>query len=128
MSRRIIAHAEGAPEAIGPYSAGVVWGALLLCAGQTPLVAATGELAGDEVAEQTRQCLRNLQAVCDAAGTRLDHALRLTIYVTDLGRFDEINEAYAEFFGPEPPARATVQVSALPKGAQVEIDALVAVP
>ncbi|HYC80503.1 MAG TPA: Rid family hydrolase, partial [Solirubrobacterales bacterium] len=84
------------------------------------------ELVGGSVADEARQCLRNLAAVCEAAGTNLSRALRLTVYTTELGEFAAINEAYLEFFAADPPARAAVGVSALPKGVRVEIDAIVA--
>ena len=119
-------NAEGAPEAIGPYSHAVRAGGLLFCSGQVPLDPDSGELVGDSPAEQATRCLQNLKAVCEGAGTSLDNAVRLTIYTTDLGAFPEINEAYGAFFGDAPPARAAVGVSALPKGALVEIDAVVA--
>jgi 2-iminobutanoate/2-iminopropanoate deaminase len=124
--RHLIATDE-APAAIGPYSQGVRQGTLLFCSGQIPLDPATGEFVSESLAEQTTQCLRNLQAVCHAGGTTLDRALRLTIYTTQLEGFAEINDAYAAFFPDEPPARAAVGVAALPKGARVEIDAIVAV-
>jgi 2-iminobutanoate/2-iminopropanoate deaminase len=119
--------AAGAPAAIGPYSHAVRFGDLLFCSGQIPLHPDTGELVSGGVAEQARRCLENLAAVCAQAGARLDDALRLTIYMTDLGRFGELNELYATFFDSAgAPARVTVGVAALPKGAQVEIDAIVA--
>ena len=117
--------AEGAPAAIGPYSHGVASGGLLFCSGQVPLDPESGEIVGESAAEQATQCLRNLEAVCEAAETSLTRAVRLTIYTTQLDRFAEINDAYAEFFPSEPPARAAVGVAALPKGALVEIDAIV---
>jgi 2-iminobutanoate/2-iminopropanoate deaminase len=124
---RTAVSAPGAPPAIGPYSHAVRCGELLFCSGQIPLDPATGELAGDTAPAQARRCLENLRAVCEAAGTRLERALRLTIYMTDLAQFDAVNEAYAAFVGGDsPPARVTVGVAALPKGAQVEIDAIVA--
>jgi 2-iminobutanoate/2-iminopropanoate deaminase len=118
--------AEGAPEAIGPYSHAVTAPGLLFCSGQVPLDPESGELVGGGVAEQTERCLLNLAAVCESAGTSLDRALRLTIYTTELDRFAEINDAYGAFFADEHPARAAVGVAALPKGALVEIDAIVA--
>jgi 2-iminobutanoate/2-iminopropanoate deaminase len=118
--------AQGAPEAIGPYSHAVRAGRLLFCSGQIPLDPTTGELAGASAAEQAGRCLRNLQAVCEAAGTSLAKAVRLTIYMTDLGSFAELNEVYGSFFAEDPPARVTVEVAGLPRGAQVEIDAVVA--
>jgi len=119
--------APGAPAAIGPYSHAVRVGELLFCSGQIPLDPATGELVGATPAEQARRCLENLRAVCEAAGASLALAVRLTVYMTDLAAFAEVNDVYASFFpGDDPPARVTVGVAQLPKGAQVEIDAVVA--
>jgi 2-iminobutanoate/2-iminopropanoate deaminase len=133
--------APGAPPVIGPYSHAVRFGSLLFCSGQIPLACpppvtgdpregdpSSGELVGTTAAEQARQCLENLTAVCEAAGASLEHALRLTVYMTDLSMFAEVNDVYASFFGSNPPARVAVGVAALPKGAQVEIDAIVAMP
>ena len=122
--RRVVT-SDAAPAAIGPYGHAVVADGLLFCSGQIPLDPKTGELVGDSAAEQAAQCLRNLEAVCEAAGTILARAVRVTIYTTELERFAEINDAYADFFEAEPPARAAVGVAALPKGALVEIDAIV---
>ena len=118
--------APNAPEAIGPYVHAVRAGDLLFCSGQIPLDPSTGELVGETPAEQADRCLRNLQAVCEAAGALLERAVRLTVYMTDLAAFAEVNEVYATFFGNDPPARAAIGVAQLPKGAQVEIDAVVA--
>ena len=118
--------APGAPPAIGPYSHAVRVDGLLFCSGQIPLDPASGELVGETPGEQARRCLENLSEVCAAAGTTLQSAVRLTIYTTELGAFAEINDAYAEFFPQSPPARAAVGVAELPKGALVEIDAVVA--
>jgi 2-iminobutanoate/2-iminopropanoate deaminase len=125
---REIVTALGAPSAIGPYSHAVRTGGLLFCSGQVALDPDTGELTGDTVGEQARRCLENLSAVCSAAGTSLADAVRMTIYLTDMGSFTEVNEVYGEFFPAEPPARVTVAVAGLPKGGQVEIDAVVALP
>jgi 2-iminobutanoate/2-iminopropanoate deaminase len=124
---RQVVHAADAPAAIGPYSHGVVAGGLLYCSGQTPLDPTTGELVGETAADQARRCLENLAIVCAAAGTSLASAVRMTIYMTDLTGFAEVNAVYGEFFTDEPPARVTIGVAALPKGASVEIDAIVAV-
>jgi 2-iminobutanoate/2-iminopropanoate deaminase len=124
--QREIVTAAGAPPAIGPYSHAVSTGELLFCSGQIPLDPQSGELVGDTAAAQARRCLENLQAVCDAAGTALDRAVRLTIYMTDLSAFAEVNDVYGSFFVDEPPARVTVGVAQLPRGAYVEIDATVA--
>ncbi len=118
--------APGAPPAIGPYSHAVAAAGLLFCSGQIPLDHDGGELVGATPAEQARRCLENLRAVCAAAGTTLERAVRMTIYTTRLDDFAAINDAYAAFFPDDPPARAAVGVAALPKGALVEIDAVVA--
>jgi 2-iminobutanoate/2-iminopropanoate deaminase len=123
---RQIVQAAGAPPAIGPYSHAVRADGLLFCSGQIPLDPQTGELVGAGAAEQARRCLENLRAVCEAAGTTLERALRMTVYMTDLAAFAEVNEVYGSFFGEDPPARVTVGVAQLPKGAYVEIDAIVA--
>jgi 2-iminobutanoate/2-iminopropanoate deaminase len=120
--------ALGAPAAIGPYSHAVRTGDLLFCSGQIPLDPDSGELAGATAAEQAQRCLENLEAVCAAAGATLADAVRLTVYMTDLGAFAEVNEVYGAFFTAEPPARVAIGVAALPKGAQVEIDAILALP
>ena len=119
-------HAAGAPAAIGPYSHAVRAAGLLFCSGQIPLDPDSGELVGDTPAEQARRCLENLAAVCEAAGTTLADAVRLTVYMTDLAAFAEVNEVYGTYFGADPPARVAIGVVALPRGAQVEIDAIVA--
>jgi 2-iminobutanoate/2-iminopropanoate deaminase len=119
--------ASDAPAAVGPYSHAVRSGGFLFLSGQTPLDPATGKLVdGDDIGEHTRQCLRNLQAVCAEAGASLGDAVRCGIYVTDITTFGEVNAAYAEFFPENPPARSTIGVASLPVGAQVEIDAIVA--
>jgi 2-iminobutanoate/2-iminopropanoate deaminase len=119
-------HAPAAPAAIGPYSHALRAGELLFCSGQIPLDPATGELVGSSPGEQARRCLENLAAVCQAAGASLQRAVRVTVYMTDLAAFGEVNEVYGEFFDAEPPARVAVGVAALPRGAYVEIDAVVA--
>jgi len=125
-SQRETVNAPSAPAAIGPYSHAVRAAGLLFCSGQIPLDPATGELVGETPAEQARRCLENLSEVCAAAGTTLERAVRLTVYMTDLGAFGAVNEVYGSFFAEQPPARAAVGVAQLPKGAYVEIDAIVA--
>jgi 2-iminobutanoate/2-iminopropanoate deaminase len=125
-AEREIVTAAGAPPAIGPYSHAVKSAGLLYCSGQIPLQPDSGELVGENAAEQARRCLQNLQEVCAAAGTALERAVRVTIYMTDLGEFASVNEVYGSFFASEPPARVTVGVAQLPRGAYVEIDATVA--
>lgn len=103
---------------------------MLFCSGQVPLDPASGELIDGGVGEQTTRCLENLAAVCQAAGAKLEDAVRLTVYAADLaGDWQDINDAYGAWFtGDEPPARVAIGVAALPKGARVEIDAIVALP
>ena len=115
-----------APAAIGPYSQAVRHAGVLWCSGQLGLVPASGAFVSAESAKQAEQALRNLDAICREAGTSLGKALRLTIYLVDLGEFQAVNAVYQGFFAPPYPARATVQVAALPKGGRVEIDAVVA--
>ncbi len=127
-------NADGAPAAVGPYSHAVAAGGLLFCSGQIALDPASGELIDGGVDRQATACLQNLAAVCEAAGARLEDAVRITVYATDLaGDWATINDVYASFFATSGadaglPARAAVGVAALPKGAQVEIDAVVALP
>ena len=111
---------------MGPYSHAIASGPLLFCSGQVPLDPATGKLVEAGLGEQTRRCLENLSVVCAAAGTALTSAVRCGIYVTDIATFAEVNEAYAAFFPDAPPARTLIGVAALPLGAEVEIDAMVA--
>ncbi len=126
ISNREIVSTDKAPAAIGPYSQAVVSAGLVFISGQIPLVPETMALVSDDIGEQTRQVFANLQAVASAAGASLDNAVKLTIYLTDLAKFATVNDIMAEIL-PEPfPARATIEVNALPKGAQVEIDAVVA--
>jgi 2-iminobutanoate/2-iminopropanoate deaminase len=128
--RRII-QTDQAPAAVGPYSqALVVEAPLLFCSGQIPLDPASGELIDGGPGEQTTRCLQNLDAVCREAGTSLARAVRVGVFCTDLGSdWAEVNAAYESFFsGGDPPARAAVGVAALPKGARVEIEAVVACP
>jgi 2-iminobutanoate/2-iminopropanoate deaminase len=116
---------DQAPAPIGPYSQAVEADGVLYCSGQVPLDPATGELVDDGIAEQARRCLENLDAVCRAAGARLEDAARIGIYVTDMALFAELNEVYASFFSEPFPVRTTVGVASLPKGALVEMDATV---
>jgi 2-iminobutanoate/2-iminopropanoate deaminase len=125
-STRVAIRTDDAPGAIGPYSQAIKHGGLLYCSGQIPLEPGASSLREGSLGEQTAQCLENLSALCRAAGTELARAVRLTIYTTKLEGFAEINEAYGAFFDDEPPARVTIGVAALPMGAQVEIDAVVA--
>lgn len=119
---------ERAPAPVGPYSQAVVHDGLLYASGQIPLDPATGELVCGEIEAETEQVFANLRAVLEAGGSSLERVVRATVYVTDLALFARINAVYAKHVVGEPkPARATVQVAALPLGARVEIDAIAAV-
>ena len=124
MNRAIIS-TERAPKAIGPYSQAVRVANLVFCSGQIPLDPQSGAFVGEgDVRAQTKRVMENLQAVLEAAGSSLERVARTTIFLADLGDFAVVNEVYGSFFPAEPPARATVQVAALPRGARVEIDAI----
>lgn len=124
--RRTPIDAPDAPTAVGPYSHAVSAAGLLFCSGQIPLDPVSGDIVEGVAGVQARRCLENLEAVCAAAGTRLADAVRCTVYLTDMSDFAEVNEVYAEFFDDAPPARVAIGVSSLPKGVNVEIDAIVA--
>ena len=126
--RREPVTALGAPAAIGPYAQAVRAGGLLFCSGQIALDPQSGELVGGGPGEQARRCLESLAAVCAAAGATLADAVRLTVYLTDIEHFGAVNDVYASFFEGDAPARVTVGVLALPRAADVEIDAIVALP
>ena len=116
---------DAAPAPVGPYSQAIEIDGWVYCSGQIPLDAATGEIVGADESAQARQVLANLRAVLEAAGLGFADVVRTTIYLTDLAAFGDVNAVYAEAFATEPqPARATVQVAALPLGAKVEIDAV----
>jgi reactive intermediate/imine deaminase len=115
---------DDAAAAVGAYSQAATNGDLLITAGQLPLTA-EGDLLDDEpVDEQTRQCLRNVEAILDSEGLSLSDVLKTTVFLDDVDDFDAFNEAYGEFFDEEPPARSAVEVGAVPKGAAVEIEAI----
>lgn len=123
---RDILHSEAAPGAIGPYSQGVKIGDMLYLSGQIPLDPGTQALVEGDVAAQTRRVFDNLAAVAEAGGARLMDAVKLTIYLTDMADFAVVNEVMAEYFSEPYPARAAVGVAALPKGARLEADAILA--
>lgn len=113
-----------APAAIGPYSQAVRAGDYLFFSGQIPLVPDTGELVGRDAESQVRQVLKNIEAVLSAAGLAMKHVVKTTVFLADMGDFETVNRVYAEYFGGAAPARATVQVAALPKQALVEIEGI----
>lgn len=124
---RISIHTEDAPAAIGPYSQAVRSGRTVFLSGQIPLDPATGELVEGDFEAQVRRAFDNLAAVSEAAGGSLAHVQRLGLYLTDLGRFAAVNAVMAEYFEAPYPARSTIGVSALPKGATFEVDAILAI-
>jgi 2-iminobutanoate/2-iminopropanoate deaminase len=126
LERKIIA-TKKAPGAVGPYSQAVRAGDFIFTAGQIALAPETGKLVEGGIEEQTRQVMRNLANILEAAGSSLGQVVKTTIYTTNLGDFATINQIYGSFFDVEPPARSTVQVAALPLGAQVEIDVVAVV-
>ena len=123
--KKIISTSE-APAAIGPYSQAVRSGRFLFCSGQIPLDPKSGQIISGDIAAQTRRVLDNIAAVLRAEGLTFDNAVKTTIFLNDLGDFQTVNEIYGSYFKQDPPARSTVQVSALPKGAKVEIEVIAA--
>ena len=115
-----------APAAIGPYSQGMRSGRFLFCSGQIPLDPKSGEIVSGDISVQTRRVLDNIAALLRAGGLTFDHIVKTTIFLTNLGDFQTVNEIYGSYFKQDPPARSTVQVSALPRGANVEIEVIAA--
>jgi 2-iminobutanoate/2-iminopropanoate deaminase len=121
--KKIISTPE-APAAVGPYSQAVRAGSTIYCAGQIPLDPKTGQIVSSEISAQTRRVLDNIAAVLRSEGLTFEHIVKTTIFLIDLGDFQTVNEIYGSYFHKEPPARSTVQVAALPKGARVEIEVI----
>ncbi len=121
-------HTERAPAAIGPYSQAVRSGNLVFLSGQTPLDPATGVLVEGDISVQARRAFDNIKAVCEAAGGSMDDIVRVGLYLTDLGQFAAVNAVMAEYFQTPYPARSTIEVPALPKGADFEVDAVLVLP
>lgn len=126
MKKTIVA-TNKAPAAIGPYSQGVNVGGSLFLSGQIPLVPETGELVVGGIEEQIRRVMDNIQAILESQGLKMDNVVKTTIFMTDLSQFGVVNEIYGSYFPSDPPARSTIQVAALPKGAMVEVESIVAV-
>ncbi len=118
-----IVSTDQAPAAVGPYSQATKANGFVFCSGQIPYTPA-GELVSEDVAEQASQCMKNVKAVLEAAGSSLDRIMKTTIFLKDMGDFKTVNEIYASFFESDPPARATVEVARLPLDVKVEIDAV----
>lgn len=125
MSKKIeIVYTDKAPKPIGPYSQAIVWGNLVFLSGQIPINPETGNIVSGGIVEQTRQVLENIQNILIAAGSDLSKVVKITVFLKDLSLFNEFNEIYARYFKDHPPARTTVQVSNLPRGVLLEIDAI----
>lgn len=121
-------HTDGAPAAIGPYSQAVVAQGLVFVSGQVPIDPSSGQLVQSSFADQVRQVLANLDAILVAAGSSRERVVKVNVYLTDMGRFAEVNEIYGEFFGEHRPARAAVQVARLPKDVPVEMELIAEAP
>lgn len=122
--KKMVISTKAAPAAIGPYSQAIKAGNLVFVSGQIPIIPETGETLQGDAAVQTRQVLNNLRNILDAAGTSLDKVVKTTIFMKDLNDYAAVNDVYKEFFQHEPPARAAVQVSRLPKDVAIEIEAI----
>ncbi|HPZ44299.1 MAG TPA: RidA family protein [Bacillota bacterium] len=123
-AQKTVFFSKQAPEAIGPYSHGVRTGNLIFTSGQIPINPATGEIVSPDIRVQTKQALENLKNVLQAGGSDLDHVLKTTLYIKDMNDFSAINDVYGSYFKENCPARSCVEVSALPKGALIEIEAV----
>ncbi|UCH09099.1 MAG: RidA family protein [Fidelibacterota bacterium] len=124
MAKRRVIHTAQAPEAIGPYSQGICCDNLIFTAGQIPLDPKTGKLVTGSFEDQVYQVLRNLSGILSTGGSDLDHVIKFTVFLTDLNNFAALNRVFEKYFATDPPARSAVQVSALPLGAEVEIEAV----
>lgn len=120
--------AANGPQAVGPYSQAIKANGFMFVSGQIPLDPETGQMTAVDVVAQTKQVMENLKAILAAEGLMLADVVKTTVFLTDLGDFARVNEAYGSYFEDAPPARSTVQVAALPKGAKVEIEAVAALP
>lgn len=123
MNKTIIS-TDKAPAAIGPYSQAVRVGDLLFTSGQIPLIPETMELVTGDIKLQTKQCMENIKAILEQAGTNFDNCVKLTLFIKDMNQFGQINEVYGTYFGDNPPARACVEVARLPKDVDIEVEAI----
>ena len=126
MTDLIRVHTDNAPAAVGPYSQGVKTDKMMFVSGQMPVVPATGEVLEGDAGEKARQCMKNVLAILEEAGLKAENIIKTTIFLTDMNDFGTVNEVYASFFGDNYPARSCVEVSRLPKGVDVEIEAIAA--
>ena len=115
---------DKAPKAVGPYSQAVVSGNFVFVSGQIPLDPETGKMVEGDIEEKTRRVLENVSAVLESAGLSLKNVVKVTVFITDLSNFEKVNKVYSEFFGDHKPARSFVEVSSLPKGAEIEIEVI----
>lgn len=127
MPQRVVVSTESAPAAIGPYSQAIAIGDLLFVSGQLPVDPDSGTLVEGDIGAMTRQIFQNMEKILLAGGSSLADVVKTTVFLTDLGDFQAMNAAYAEFFGENPPARSTIQVAALPRAARIEIEAVAAI-
>lgn len=127
MKKEVI-YTEKAPAPVGPYSQAIGWGNFVFCSGQIPLNASTGEVLKGDIKQQTQLAMNNAGEVLKAAGLSFDNVVKTTIFITNMGDFAQVNEVYSSYFKELPPARSTVEVSALPKGVNVEVDLIAARP
>jgi 2-iminobutanoate/2-iminopropanoate deaminase len=125
---KTVVSSADAPAAIGPYSQAIAAGTLLFCSGQLPIVPITGDLVGGDISAQTRQVFENMGAVLKSGGSSFAQVVKTTVFLTDLSDFGAMNSVYGEFFPDAAPARSTIQVAALPKGAKIEIEAIALKP
>ncbi len=124
MNRNRVISTEAAPKAIGPYSQAIMEGSILFTSGQLPMDPKTGQVLKEDISECTKKVLQNIEAILNEAGYDMEDVVKTTLFVTDLSKFSVINEAYGTFFKSNPPARSCVEVSSLPKGAEIEIEAI----
>jgi len=127
-SKKEVIRTDKAPQAIGPYSVAIRYQNLVFASGQIPINPQTGELVGGEIEQQTHQVLTNIKNVLEAAGSSLEHALKCTVFLKNMGDFSRMNTVYAEYFKVDPPARSAIEVAALPRGAAIEIEAIAYIP
>lgn len=123
MKKKVI-QTEGAPKAIGPYSQAIQAGNFLFLSGQIPLDPKTGELAKGDIRKQTQQVLENIKGVLESQGLGMENVVKATLFLKELGNFNQVNEVYANYFPSSPPARSTVEVAKLPRDADIEIEAI----
>ncbi len=124
MTERIVIKTENAPHAVGTYSQGISTGEIIFTAGQIPLDPSTGEVVEGDFKARARRVLQNINGILEASGSSISNSVKLTVFLTDLSRFAELNEVFLEFFSERPPARSALEVSKLPLGVDVEIECI----